>query len=170
MNVLLLYETGPIPKYLALWILMAVATVLIMYPCVFSCLWVKGIAITAIMLSRTHNYNLHLDCQWFENFMSTNLKTTIRTHHFQILFGIRSENWIIYKMMQKYMMMSSNENIFCITVPLWGESTNHWWIPLTKASDTELWLFLWSAPEKMVEQTIKTPVIWDAITLIMMSL
>ena len=23
----------------------------------------------------------------------------------------------------------------------------HWWIPLTKASDMELWYFLWSAPE-----------------------
>ena len=27
-----------------------------------------------------------------------------------------------------------------------------------------------SAPEQMVDQTIETPVIWDAITLIMMSL
>ena len=44
------------------------------------------------------------------------------------------------------------------------------WIPLTKASDAELWYFLWSAPEQMVEQTIKMPVIWDAIMLIMTSL
>ena len=42
------------------------------------------------------------------------------------------------------MMMSSNGNTFCITGPLWGESTGHRWIPLTKASDTELWCFLWS--------------------------
>ena len=27
------------------------------------------------------------------------------------------------------MMMSSNENIFCFTDPLWGESTGHQWIP-----------------------------------------
>ena len=32
-----------------------------------------------------------------------------------------------------------------------GEFTGHRWIPLTKASDTELWNFLWSASE----QTIK---------------
>ena len=39
------------------------------------------------------------------------------------------------------MMMSSNGNIFQITGPLCGEFTSHWWIPLTKASDTELWFF-----------------------------
>ena len=40
----------------------------------------------------------------------------------------------------------------------------------SKASVAELWRFLWSAPEQTVEQTNKTPVIWDAIALIMMSL
>ena len=43
-------------------------------------------------------------------------------------------------------------------------------IPLTKASDEELWCFLWHVPEQTVEQTIETPVIWDAIVLIMTSL
>ena len=42
--------------------------------------------------------------------------------------------------------------------------------PHTKASDAELWCFLWSAPEQTVEQTIETLAIWDAITLIMTSL
>ena len=50
------------------------------------------------------------------------------------------------------------------------ESIGHWWIPLTKASDAELWRFLWSAFEQTVEQTIGTPVIWDAIAFIMTSL
>ena len=68
------------------------------------------------------------------------------------------------------MMTSSNENIFRVTGPLWGESTGHRWIPLTKASEAELWCFLWSAPEQTVEQTIETPVNWDAIALIMTSL
>ena len=36
--------------------------------------------------------------------------------------------------------------------------------------NTELWCFLWSAPEQMVEQTIETPAIWDAIVFIMRSL
>ena len=37
-----------------------------------------------------------------------------------------------------HMMTSSNGNIFRVTSPLWGESTGHWWIPLTKASNAEL--------------------------------
>ena len=32
-----------------------------------------------------------------------------------------------------------------------GEFTGHRWIPLSKATDRELWCFLWSAPEQMVE-------------------
>ena len=43
-----------------------------------------------------------------------------------------------------FMMTSSNGNIFRVTGPLWGEFTRHRWIPLTKASDAELWCFLWS--------------------------
>ena len=68
------------------------------------------------------------------------------------------------------MMTSSNGNMFRVTGPLWGEFTGHQWIPLTKASDAELWCFLWSAPTQTVEWTIDTLVIWDAITPIMMSL
>ena len=43
-------------------------------------------------------------------------------------------------------MISSNGNIFCVTGPLCGEFTGHRWISLTKASDAELWCFLWSTP------------------------
>ena len=68
------------------------------------------------------------------------------------------------------MMTSSNGNIFRVTGPLCGEFTCHRWIPLTKASDMELWCFLRSATEQTFKQTIKTPVIWDAIELIMTSL
>ena len=35
-------------------------------------------------------------------------------------------------------------------------------LALWEASDAELWCFLWSAPEQTAEQTIETPVIWDA--------
>ena len=65
-----------------------------------------------------------------------------------------------------FYMMSSNGNIFPVTGPLWGESTSQRWILLTKASNVELWCFLWSVPE----QTVETPVIWDSIALIMVSL
>ena len=39
------------------------------------------------------------------------------------------------------MTMTSNGTIFCVTAPLCGEFTGHRWIPLTKASDVELWWF-----------------------------
>ena len=58
-------------------------------------------------------------------------------------------------------------------LPYWPfvrETTCHWLIPLTKASDAELCCFVCSTPEKTVEQTIEMPVIWDAIALIMTSL
>ena len=57
-------------------------------------------------------------------------------------------------------MTSPNGNIFCFADPLWGESTSHQWIPLTKASKAELWCFLWSALEQTIEQIIEMPVIW----------
>ena len=50
------------------------------------------------------------------------------------------------KMVSIFMMTSSNGNIFRVTGPLCGEFTGPRWIPRTKASDAELWCFLWSAP------------------------
>ena len=44
-------------------------------------------------------------------------------------------------------MTSSNGNIFRVTGHLCGEFTGPQWIPRTKASEAELWCFLWSAPE-----------------------
>ena len=63
------------------------------------------------------------------------------------------------------MMMSSHGKIFRYTGPVSGIN-RHRWIPLTKASDAELWCFSLICAWKTVEQTIKTPVIWDAIALI----
>ena len=68
------------------------------------------------------------------------------------------------------MMTAANGNISHVTGPLCGESTDHRWILLTRASEAELQCFNWSAPEQMVEQKIDMQVIWDAIMLIMMSL
>ena len=51
--------------------------------------------------------------------------------------------------MQRFLldiMTLSHGNMFCVTGPLCGEFTSHWWIPLTKANNTELWCFLWSVP------------------------
>ena len=48
---------------------------------------------------------------------------------------------IHFNIYQGIMMASSNRNIARITGPLWGKSTGHRWIPLTKASDAELYVF-----------------------------
>ena len=58
-------------------------------------------------------------------------------------------------------MTSSNGNIFPVTGHLCGEFTGQRWIPRTKASDMELWFFLWIALNK------PRLVIWDAIAPIM---
>ena len=50
------------------------------------------------------------------------------------------------------MMTSSNGNIFRITVPLWGEFTGHRWIPLIKASNAELDVFLNLRLNKLVSK------------------
>ena len=57
-------------------------------------------------------------------------------------------------------MTSSSGSIFRVTGGV--EFTGHRWIPLKKASDAELWTFLWSLPEQTVEQIIGMPVIYDA--------
>ena len=67
-------------------------------------------------------------------------------------------------------MTLSNGNILRVTDLLCGGFICHRWIPRTKASDAELWWFLWSAPEPTVEQTMETPVFWDTVALIMTSL
>ena len=43
--------------------------------------------------------------------------------------------------------------IFRVTGPLCGEFAGHQWIPLTKASDTDLWCFLWSGPGPKSKQS-----------------
>ena len=43
--------------------------------------------------------------------------------------------------------------IFSITEPLWGESIGNRRIPFPKASDLELWYFIWCQPEQVIELT-----------------
>ena len=69
-----------------------------------------------------------------------------------------------------FMMKSSNGNIFRVTGLLWGLFNGHRWIPLTEASDAELWCFLCFAPEHTTAQTTEASVIWDATALIPTSL
>ena len=55
-----------------------------------------------------------------------------------------------YERVCHYMVTSSDGNTIRVTGPLCGEITGHRLIPLTKASDAELWCFLWSSPEQTV--------------------
>ena len=87
-------------------------------------------------------------------------------HHF--IYGDEDSYFLIGKILARW--SHRMEIFFALLVLCGGESTGHQWIPLAKASDAELWYFLWSAPEPTVEQTMEKPVIWDAIALIMTSL
>ena len=94
----------------------------------------------------------------------------IETFILWIAMWILSIWFVISSSLAGSMMTSSNGNIFHVTGPLWGETTGDRYIPLTKFSCSELWCFLYSAPEHTVKQTIETPVTWDAIALNMTSL
>ena len=68
--------------------------------------------------------------------------------NFQAWVLMRSYDNLSYQLLKyvpELMMTSSNGNNFRVTGPLCGEFIGHRWIPLTKASDAELWCFLWSA-------------------------
>ena len=66
------------------------------------------------------------------------------------------------------MMTSSNGNIFRVTGPLWGESTGHRCIPLTKAGDAELWFFYPRLIKRLSKQSMYR--IWEAVAPMMTSL
>ena len=69
---------------------------------------------------------------------------------------------VISKEVPHYMMTSWNGNIFCFTGSSRGKLSGHRWIPLTKASDTELWC-LCRKPGQTIEQTVELLVISDAM-------
>ena len=71
------------------------------------------------------------------------------TVHVAVIYTI----WFIWHMQnilsspKTTTMTSSNGNIFRVTGPLCGKFIGDRWIPRTKASEAELWCFLWSTPE-----------------------
>ena len=104
--------------------------------------------------------NFVLNVYWFTPSLTNNSLEIYRS------------NWFTYSCIWETtlfwnIMTSSNGNISLVPSPLWGESIVDRWIPLAKPSDAELWRFLWSAPEEALEQTIETPVVWDAMALIL---
>ena len=120
-------------------------------PIVFA-LWGVGFFfynLSEVWFAATPGYHWHMEME------------PVRDSNMTILNGVGSS--IV-------MMTSLNGSIFRVTGLFCGEFTGHRRIPCTKASDAELWCFIWSAPETTVEQIVETLVIWDAIALIMTSL
>ena len=65
-----------------------------------------------------------------------------------VVYRDRSQlSYVTIPTIQLIMMTSSNGDIFRVTGHLCGEFTGPRWIPHTKASDAELWCFLWYALE-----------------------
>ena len=88
--------------------------------------------------------------QWIKNLCRVHLITFDYIDYiesYSIHVSNMSPRWMPYYLPDWCMMTSSNGNFFRITGHLCGDFTGHPWIPRTKASDVELWCFLWHAPQ-----------------------
>ena len=108
---------------------------------------------------------LHLTCRgrmvvrakWMQNQISNmrNILPHVRSIVPKILGMqlVHPRHYNVFRMMRVHavVLTSSDGNTVRVTGLLSGEPTSHRWIPLTKASDVDLWYFLWCAPE----QTLK---------------
>ena len=79
-----------------------------------------------------------LYCMWTMVYMHVGVGLLWKKRHVLCLCGFH---------MDHIMMTSSNGNIFRVTGHLCGKFTGPRWISHTKASDAELWCFLWITPE-----------------------
>ena len=81
---------------------------------------------------------------------------TIASSCFLLRYTFRASSHLFvnghYLILSISMMTSSNGNIFRVTGHLCAEFTGLRWIPRTKASDAELWCFLWSVPDKRLSK------------------
>ena len=79
------------------------------------------------------------DLRSANNVLSTEMKSiqdySWKCKRDQLLHAAKLEFW------RSDMTMSWHGNAFCITSPLSGEFTNHWWIPPTKGQWYELLVF-----------------------------
>ena len=98
------------------------------------------------------------------NYWSSSPACLSRLSHHMKLILLRHDDVIKWKHFPRYWPFVRLTGHFC------GVLTGHQWIPLTKVSDTELWYISWCPPERTVDQTIETRMIWDPIELILSSL
>ena len=94
-----------------------------------------------------------------------------RCHHYLMTCVIRLSSPLNHLATHGVRIMKSAANVtlschFPRYWPFVRGPTGHRWIPLTGASDAELWCFLWSAPQLKVKKTMEALVIWDVIALI----
>ena len=132
----------------------------------FICVWING-WVNNREASDLRRYRAHYDVTVMTGSYHEKMISFINTY---VASWFLTENNSISTDRTNLMMTSWNGSIFRVTGPLWRESTGHRWIPLTKSGDAQPWCFLWSVTEQTVEYTIKTPVIWDTMALIMTSL
>ena len=98
-------------------------------------------------------FNASIDCP----FNTVRLETNCSMYGRQ-LFPMHFLEWKCFVFCWSFieiMMTSSNGNIFRVTSPLCGKFTGPQWIPHTKASDAELWCFLWSTPNKRLSKQMQ---------------
>ena len=97
-------------------------------------------AVAELLINRGADVNIADEMGW------TPLCRAIRHRHNKLAVRLVQVSWRAY-CWRTSMMTSSNGNIYRVTGHLCREFIGPWWIPHTKASDAELWCFLWSAPE-----------------------
>ena len=107
----------------------------------------SGLLVSLSQLTKCRdNVSVPMLINWFLRAKSFEIKIKKHKVYFQkMCFRMLSTTCWSFWSGLNVMMTSSNGNIFRVTGPFWGESTGYRWIHLTKASDAELWCFLWSA-------------------------
>ena len=97
-------------------------------------------------------YLLQFTIHWFRYFMNRYIMIGITHIATGIPSGLIRHSRKLHVEIHEYMVTSSNGNNFRFPGPLCGELTGHRWIPRAKASDAELWCFLWSTPKKRLSK------------------
>ena len=116
---------------------------------------IKNLCRVALLI---HGYLIIQSWLWWTAYPNSYLSKKISTY-----VSLKTLWWYspyLCQLVYVVMMISWRHKmeIFSVTGPLCGEFTGHqwitshwitghWWIPLTKASDVELWYFLWFVPE-----------------------
>ena len=129
------------------------------------------LSMASILLSNRFEIITAMFCRKFQSDLATEKldigKCDIARFEFEVSFGANCNS--LYRRRGVWHDDVIKWKHFCVTGHSWGESTGHLWIPLTRAGDSMFSCFL-SAPDQTFEKTIETPVIWNAIALIMTSL